>query len=173
MRQIAKVIQSSIDNIKSYIILGVIVVIAPSFAFGQDFPQNQESENKSIEKVVPKTNPLKTDGLPPYGTTFKLNRPVTCNDTAIVKNYIETLNGMVPVTMGTDKNALGAITSLVQLYANPLTENFAIVEHFAFLKSCIILQGHDFDIILPERYYRPRDGSKRPERQAYKLRYTQ
>ena len=168
MRQIAEAIQLSIDNIKSYIILGLIVVLIPSFALGQNFPQNQESENKSIEKAVPST-----DGLPPYGATFKLNRPITCNDTALVRNYIETLNGMVPVTMGTDKNGLGAITSLVQLYANPLTENFAIVEHFAFLKSCIILQGHDFDIILPARYGPPKDGSKRPEQQAFKLRYTQ
>ena len=172
MRQIAKAIQSSIDNIKSYIILGVIVVIAPSFAFGQNFPQNQEDENKSIEKVVPKADPS-ADGLPPYGTIFNLNRPVACNDTSIIKNYIQNLNGMFPITMGTNKNEMGAITSLIQLYANPLTENFAIVEHFAFQKSCIILQGHDFDIILPERYDRPEDGSKRSERQAYKLRYTQ
>ena len=171
MRQIAKAIQLSIDNI--YIILGLIVVLIPSFALGQNFPQNQKNENKSIEKVVPKAGPLKTDGLPPYGTTFNLNRPVSCNDTPIVKNYIQNLNGMLPITMGTNKNEMGAITSLIQLYANPLTENFAIVEHFAFQKSCIILQGHDFDIILPERYYRPGGGAKRSERQAYKLRYTQ
>jgi hypothetical protein len=163
MRQIAKVIQASIDNIKSYIILGLIVVIIPSFALGQNLPheedlQNQESKNKSIEKVVPEVGPPNTSGLPPYGTIFKLNRPISCNDTAIVKNYIQNLNGMIPVTMGTKKNEMGAITSLIQLYANPLSENFAIVEHFAFRKSCIIFQGHDFDIILPIRYDRPRSG---------------
>ena len=61
---------------------------------------------------------------------------------------------MVPITIGTDRNQMGGISSLVQIYANPATENFAVVEHFAIQKSCIIFQGHDFDIILPERYYK-------------------
>ena len=48
---------------------------------------------------------------------------------------------------------MGGISSLVQIYANPATENFAVVEHFAIQKSCIIFQGHNFDIILPDRYF--------------------
>ena len=173
MRQIAKAIQSSIDNIKSYIILGVIVVIAPSFAFGQNFPQNQKNENKSIEKVVPNVSPPGTSDKPPYGTIFMLNKPVACNDTPLLMNYIKGINGMVPLTIGTNKNPMGGILSLVQVYANPVTEKFAIVEHFAIQKSCILFQGHNFDIILPDRYYQSEDGAKRPEQQAYKLRYTQ
>ena len=149
------------------------MVIAPSFAFGQNFPHNQKNENKLAEKVVPNVSPPGTSDKPPYGTIFMLNKPVACNDTRIIKNYIQNINGMIPVTMGTNRNRMGAIQTIVQLYANPVTEKFAIVEHFAFLKSCIILQGHDFDIILPERYYRPQDGANRSERQAYKLRYTQ
>jgi hypothetical protein len=172
MKQIAQAVQSSIDNIKYYIVMGLIVLFASSSVMGQKLIPNQENGNELAEKVVPKADPS-ADGLPPYGTIFNLNRPVACNDTPIIKNYIQNLNGMLPVTMGTNKNEMGAITSLIQLYANPLTENFAIVEHFAFQKSCIILQGHDFDIILPERYDQPEDGAKRSERQAYKLRYTQ
>ena len=72
--------------------------------------------------------------------------------------------------MGLNKNPMGGILSLVQVYANPVTEKFAVVEHFAIEKSCILFQGHDFDIILPERYDIPEDESKRSERQAYKLR---
>ena len=63
------------------------------------------------------------------------------------------MNQMIPITMGVDKNQMGGISSLVQVYANPITENFAIVEHFAIKKSCIIFQGHNFDIVLPERYF--------------------
>ena len=69
-------------------------------------------------------------------------------------NYIKEMNQMVPITMGTNRNGMGAIASLIQIYANPMTENFAVVEHFAIQKSCIVFQGHDFDIILPERYYK-------------------
>ena len=156
IEHIVKVIQASIDNIKFYIILGVIMVIAPSFALGQNFSheedlQNQASENKSIEKVVPEAGPPNTSGLPPYGTIFKINRPISCNDTDIVRNYIQNLSGMIPVTMGTKKNEMGAITSLIQLYVSPQNKTFTIVEHFAFRKSCIIFQGYDFDIILPEQ----------------------
>ena len=73
-------------------------------------------------------------------------------------NFIENINGMIPITIGTDKNPMGGIGSLVQVYANPITEKFAIVEHFAISKSCIIFQGDDFDIILPERYLRGPTG---------------
>ena len=59
---------------------------------------------------------------------------------------------MIPITIGTDKNQMGVITSLVQLYANPITDTFVVVEHFAIAKSCIIFQGDNFDIILPERF---------------------
>ena len=75
-------------------------------------------------------------------------------DGSVLMNYIKGMNQMVPITMGTNRNAMGAIASLVQVYANPVTENFAIVEHFSIQKSCIIFQGHDFDIILPERYFK-------------------
>ena len=108
--------------------------------------------------VVPKVTLPRVAGAIPYGTIFVLKKPITCNDTPVIKNFIENINGMMPITMGTDKNQMGVITSLVQLYANPITEKFVIVEHFAISKSCIIFQGHDFNIILPERYYQGSDG---------------
>ena len=87
---------------------------------------------------------------PPYGAIVMMQKPISCNDTPVIKNYIQNMNGMVVVTMGTDKNQMGAITSLIQVYANPINKRFAIVEHFAAQKSCIIHEGHDFDIILPK-----------------------
>ena len=129
--------------------MGLFVVLIPSFAISQNLIPNQKTD----EKMVPNVAPPGTSDKPPYGTIFMLNKPVACNDTPVLMNYLKGINGMVPLTMGTSKNPMGAILSLVQVYANAVTEKFAVVEHFAIQKSCIIFQGHDFDIILPDRYY--------------------
>ena len=138
--------------------MGLLMVLIPSFAISQNLAPKQENGNNSIEKVVPTVELPNAFEQPPYGTIFMLQKPVACNDTLMVKNYIQSMGGMVPVTMGTDLNSMGGISSLVQLYANPITEKFVIVEHFAISKSCIIFQGDDFNIILPDRYYQGPDG---------------
>ena len=156
MKQIVRAIQLFTDKIKSYIAVGLIVVLVPSFTVAENLFPKKETENiptENTEKVVPETKLPQTAGPPPYGTIFVLQKPVACNDTAVLMNYIKEMNQMVPITMGTNRNGMGAIASLIQIYANPMTENFAIVEHFAIQKSCIVFQGHDFDIILPERYF--------------------
>ena len=153
MKQIAKATRLFIDNLKFYIVMGLIVAFVPSFAMSQNLIPNKENGNKLAEKIVPNVSPPGTSGPPPYGTIFMLQKPVACNDTPLLKNYIQVINGMIPITMGLNKNPMGGILSLVQVYANPVTEKFAVVEHFAIEKSCILFQGHDFDIILPERYY--------------------
>ena len=149
MKQIVRAIRYFTDKLKFYIVMGLIVVLIPSFAMSQNLIPNKENG----EKIVPNVSPPGTSGKPPYGTIFMLNKPVACNDTPILMNYIKGINGMIPLTMGTSLNPMGAILSLVQVYANPVSENFAVVEHFAVQKSCIIFQGHDFKIILPDRYY--------------------
>ncbi len=126
------------------------MVLVPSFAMSQNLIPNKEN---GAEKIVPNVSPPGTSDKPPYGTIFMLNKPVACNDTPILMNYIKGINEMIPLTMGTSLNPMGAILSLVQVYANPVSEKFAVVEHFAIQKSCIIFQGHDFKIILPDRYY--------------------
>ena len=157
MKQIAKATLSFTDKLKSYIVVGLILVFVPSFTVAENLFPKKETGNiptEKTEKVVPETKLPETAGPPPYGTIFVLQKPVACNDTAVLMNYIKEMNQMVPITMGTNRNGMGAIASLIQIYANPMTENFAVVEHFAIQKSCIVFQGHDFDIILPERYYK-------------------
>ena len=157
MKQIARDIRYFTDKIKSYIAVGLIVVLVPSFTVAENLFPKKETGNiptEKTEKVVPETKLPEPAGPPPYGTIFVLQKPVACNDTAVLMNYIKEMNQMVPITMGTNRNGMGAIASLIQIYANPMTENFAVVEHFAIQKSCIVFQGHDFDIILPERYYK-------------------
>ena len=156
MKQIAKAIRYFTDKLKSYVAVGLIMVLVPSLAMSQNLIPNQENN----EKMVPNVSPPGTSDKPPYGTIFMLNKPVACNDTPVLMNYLKGINGMVPLTMGTSKNPMGAILSLVQVYANAVTEKFAVVEHFAIQKSCIIFQGHDFDIILPDRYY---EGPKKDD----------
>ena len=156
MKQIVRAIQLFTDKLKSYVAVGLIVVLIPSFTVAENLFPKKETENtptKETENVVPNMQPPKTGGPPPYGTIFMLNKPVACNDTPVLMNYIRGMNQMVPITMGRSVNPMGAILSLVQIYANPVTEKFAIVEHFAIKKSCIIFQGHNFDIILPDRYF--------------------
>ena len=157
MKQIARDIRYFTDKIKSYIAVGLIVVLLPSFTVAENLIPKKETENiptEKTEKVVPETELPQSAGPPPYGTIFVLQKPVACNDTPVLMDYIKGMNQMVPITMGTNRNGMGAIASLIQIYANPTTENFAIVEHFAIQKSCIVFQGHDFDIILPERYFK-------------------
>ena len=77
-----------------------------------------------------------------------MQKSMACNDTPVVKNHIQTNGGMVPITLGTNLNSMGAITSLIQVYANPTNKRFAIVEHFAAQKSCILVQGYNFDILM-------------------------
>ena len=149
MKQIVGAIQLFTDKLKSYIVTGLIMVLIPSFAMSQNLIPNQKTD----EKIVPNVSPPGTSDKPPYGTIFMLNKPVACNDTPVLMNYVKGINGMIPLTMGTSLNPMGAILSLVQVYANPVSENFVVVEHFAIQKSCIIFQGHNFDIILPDRYY--------------------
>ena len=165
MKQIVRAIQYFTDKLKSYIVVGLIMVLVPSLAMSQNLIPNKENG----EKIVPNVSPPGTSDKPPYGTIFMLNKPVACNDTPVLMNYLKGINGMVPLTMGTSKNPMGAILSLVQVYANAVTEKFAVVEHFAIQKSCIIFQGHDFDIILPDRYYEP-PAKGESDRQSYKLR---
>ena len=149
MKQIVRAIQYFTDKLKSYIVVGLIMVLVPSLAMSQNLIPNQENN----EKMVPNVSPPGTSDKPPYGTIFMLNKPVACNDTPVLMNYIRGMNQMIPITMGRSVNPMGAILSLVQIYANPVTEKFAVVEHFAIEKSCIIFQGHNFDIILPDRYF--------------------
>ena len=150
MKQIVRAIQLFTDKLKSYIVAGLIMVLVPSFAMSQNLIPNKEN---GAEKIVPNVSPPVISGKPPYGTIFMLNKPIACNDTPVLMNYIKEISGMISLTMGTNLNSMGGILSLIQVYANPVSENFAVVEHFAIQKSCIILQGHNFKIILPDRYY--------------------
>ena len=155
MRQIIRAVQSIISKRKFILLLGSIFLFAPSVACAQVIQPPNEQAETMLEPFWPEQNEnklksLNNQGLP-YGTVVMIQKPVRCNDTPVVKNYIQNTGGMTPLTLGTNLNEMGAITSLIQLYANPINKRFAIIEHFATQRSCILTYGSDFEIILPQQ----------------------
>ena len=162
MRQIIRAVQSIISKRKFILLFGSIFLFAPAAACAQviepltDYRYKlqpvEQTENTPIwpEQNKNKSKSLNNQGLP-YGTVVMIQKPVRCNDTPVVKNYIQNTGGMTPLTLGTNLNEMGAITSLIQVYANPINKRFAIIEHFATQRSCILTHGNDFEIILPQQ----------------------
>ena len=127
--------------------LTVIFLLVPTIACAEKgtekvpmWPENNETETEVEPSIV--------DEGPPYGTILMVQKPITCNNTIVLENYIENMSGMMPITFGTSINQMGAITSLIQVYANPVNNQFAVVEHFATRKSCILTQGHNFEMLV-------------------------
>ena len=127
--------------------LTVIFLLVPTIACAEKgtekvpmWPENNKTETE--------VEPSIADEGPPYGTILMMQKPITCNNTVVLENYIENMSGMMPITFGTSMNQMGAITSLIQVYANPVNNQFAVVEHFATRKSCILTQGHNFEMLV-------------------------
>ena len=161
MRQIIQTAQSTIKG-KFVLFLTAVFLLVPTAACAQVITSPDEQAETEPEPFWPEQNKITPPTVqnlqnllnnqnqkPPYGTVVTIQKPVNCNDTPVVKKYVQTTGGMAPVTFGTNLNHMGAITSLIQLYANPINNQFAVVEHFATQKSCILTHGNGFEIILP------------------------
>ena len=154
MRQIILAAQS-ITKRKFILFLASVFLLIPTVSCAQVITSLDEQAEPlwpEQEIITPsiKPNPFAQQNQePPYGTVVTIQKPVRCNDTPVVKNYVQNTGGMAPVTFGTTLNEMGAITSLIQVYTNPMNKRFAVVEHFATQKSCILTHGNGFEIILP------------------------
>mgnify|MGYP001334248491 FL=1 len=113
------------------------------------WPEQNKITPPIVQNLQNLLNNQNQNQKPPYGTVVTIQKPVNCNDTPVVKKYVQITGGMAPVTFGTNLNQMGAITSLIQMYANPVNKQFAVVEHFATQKSCILTQGHNFEMLVP------------------------
>ena len=154
MRQIIQAAQSIIKG-NFIFFLTTVCLLIPTIVYAQVIePSGEQTEavplwpdkNKAAPPITPSIN--ENQG-PPYGTIVMIQKTVSCNNTPVIRNYIQKMGGMAPITFGTNLNHMGAITSLIQLYANPINNQFAVVEHFATQKSCILTQGHNFEILVP------------------------
>ena len=153
---------------KFILFLASVFLLIPTVACAQVITSPDEQAETSSESLWPEQNKITPPIVqnlqnllnnqtqiqtqtqePPYGTVVTIQKSVSCNDTPVVKKYVQITGGMAPVTFGTNLNSMGAITSLIQVYANPMNKRFAVVEHFATQKSCILTHGNGFEIILP------------------------
>ena len=137
---------------KVLLLLGTLFLLIPTIVYSQEsIPEHPDEAWKPDIGAVPSIRPQLPFQLSPgpqYGSIVMMQKSMACNDTPVVKNHIQTYGGMVPITLGTNLNSMGAITSLIQVYANPTNKRFAIVQHFAAQKSCILVQGYNFDILM-------------------------
>ena len=167
MKQIIQAVQSFITKGKFIFFIGTVFlfvsttacaqVIASADEQAETVPESLWPEQEKVTPSIKSELPFNNQGAPydgarqgpPYGTIVVIQKSVNCNNTPVIKNYIQNTGGMAPVTFGTNKNEMGAITSLIQVYLNPINKRFAIIEHFATQRSCILSHGYDFEIILP------------------------
>ena len=107
------------------------------------------------ETPLPQDNP-KVENDPPiiqspqgrgYGQIFQMMKPMMCNDTAVVENYIHNRFGEKELAYGLNFNQMGMQSMLTVFYLNPTSRTFSIVEHSAGGLSCILGQGVTFDVL--------------------------
>ena len=158
MRQIIQAAQSIIKG-NFIFFLTTVCLLIPTVVCAQVIESPDEQVEAPAESLWPERNEVVPPITPnpfanknqeaPYGTVLMTQKTISCNNTPVIRNYIQKMGGMAPITFGTNLNHMGAITSLIQLYANPINNQFAVVEHFATQKSCILTQGHNFEILVP------------------------
>jgi len=82
-----------------------------------------------------------------YGQIFQMMKPMMCNDTPVVENYIHNRYGEIELAYGLNYNQMGAQSMLTVLYINQVSGTFSIVEHSPAGLSCILGQGVTFEIL--------------------------
>jgi hypothetical protein len=83
----------------------------------------------------------------PYGQIFQMMKPMSCNDTKVIKDFIKGSANEDPLAYGLNYNYMGYPNVLTTLYINPQMQTFSIVEHAANGLSCILGQGLAFQIL--------------------------
>ena len=83
----------------------------------------------------------------PYGQVFQMMKPMECNDTKVIKDYIKGSSNQDPLAYGLNYNYMGWPNLLTTIYLNPQMQTFTIVEHTSTGLSCIIGQGVSFQIL--------------------------
>jgi hypothetical protein len=74
-------------------------------------------------------------------------KPMSCNDTKVIKDYIKGSANEDPLAYGINYNYMGFPNLLTTLYINPQMQTFSIVEHTSNGLSCILGQGVAFQVL--------------------------
>ena len=83
----------------------------------------------------------------PYGQVFQMMKPMECNDTKVIKDYIKGSSNQDPLAYGLNYNYMGYPNLLTTIYLNPQMQTFTIVEHTSTGLSCILGQGVSFQLL--------------------------
>ena len=83
----------------------------------------------------------------PYGQVFQMMKPMECNDTKVIKDYIKGSSNQDPLAYGLNYNYMGWPNLLTTIYLNPQMQTFTIVEHTSTGLSCILGQGLAFQLL--------------------------
>ena len=83
----------------------------------------------------------------PHGQIFTAHKPMQCNDTDVVENYVKNKFGQVPFTWGLNYNPMGSPNLITIIYINPMTRSFSVVEHNVHKVSCIVNTGESFGYV--------------------------
>ena len=83
----------------------------------------------------------------PYGQVFQMMKPMSCNDTKVIKEFIKGNGNEDPLAFGLNYNYMGYPNLLTTIYVNPQMQTFSIVEHTANGLSCILGQGIAFQVL--------------------------
>ena len=113
-------------------LLIVAILLFPSISLAQDAEQ-------------PTTTPPQEEKIP-YGQMRQMAKPLVCNDSPVVRNWIKDSLNLVPFAMGLAKNQMDAISSVLNMYVSPIDGRFIIIESAASGYSCILFKGADLFI---------------------------
>jgi len=120
----------------------MVLCLNGCIAAAQEAPLPQD--NSKMENTPPIIQSPQGRG---YGQIFQMMKPMMCNDTAVVENYIHNRFGEKELAYGLNYNQMGAQSMLTTIYVNPASKTFSIVEHSAAGMSCILGQGVTFDVL--------------------------
>ena len=111
---------------------------------GQELNKLPNQEVIPVPPVVQPKMPVLPNAPRPHGQIFTAHKPMQCNDTDVIENYIKNKFGQVPFTWGLNYNPMGAPNLMTIIYINPMTRTFSVVEHNVHKVSCIVNTGESF-----------------------------
>ena len=113
----------------------------------------QELQPPVTQEVLPPPTVVQPKSLPgitkdrPHGQIFTAHKPMQCNDTDVVENYVKNKFGQVPFTWRLNYNPMGSPNLITIIYINPMTRSFSVVEHNVHKVSCIVNTGESFGYV--------------------------
>ena len=107
----------------------------------EDLPEKTIEPPKAEIPVSPQRQAQR-----PYGMPVQIPISVICNDSKVIHSYIKEQHGEMVVAYGFKETKMNIAQIVVQIYVNPKTRKFTIVQHGIKGISCVILNGTDFDI---------------------------